>query len=104
MSVQGTWGLLDSDSDTHHTVVAVGIAKLSEPAVVTQQKSHGSFAGTGRALSVAAGRLSYIHGLKARSHHSAFQDVLPLASTVQHCTMTLQRPVLACVLYVLKVL
>ena len=47
------------------TVVAVAIAKLNEAAMVAQQQHHGSFAGTGKALSVAAGRLSYTHSLKA---------------------------------------
>ena len=62
--MQETWGLLEGDIGLHQTVVAVAIAKLSEPAAVAQLKGHGSFAGTGKALSVAAGRLSYTHGLK----------------------------------------
>ena len=66
LCVQETWGLLGADTDTEQTVVAVAIARLSEPALVTHQMSHGSFAGTGKALSVAAGRLSYTHGLKVQ--------------------------------------
>lgn len=46
--------------------MAVAIAKLGEPAVVAQFGGSGSFIGTGRALSAAAGRLSYVYGLKAR--------------------------------------
>ena len=46
------------------TAVAVGIAKLGEPAAVAGHKEASSFTGTGRALSAAAGRLSYVHGLK----------------------------------------
>lgn len=57
--------MLEADSEGQQTVVAVAIAKLSEPALVARQRGHGSFAGTGKALSVAAGRLSYVHGLKA---------------------------------------
>lgn len=59
--------LLGGDADGGLTAVAVGIAKLGEPAAVAGHKDASSFVGTGRALSVAAGRLSYIHGLKARS-------------------------------------
>lgn len=55
---------MEADTGLEQTVVAIAIAKLSEPAVVAAQTRHGSFAGTGKALSVAAGRLSYTHGLK----------------------------------------
>jgi len=47
-------------------VVAVAIARLGEPAEVARARDGGSFVGTGRALSAAAGRLSYVNGLKAR--------------------------------------
>lgn len=50
------------------TAVAVGIAKLGEPAAVVAGNAAAvaagsSYVGTGRALSVAAGRLSYTFGL-----------------------------------------
>ena len=57
--------LIGGDSDGGLTAVAVGIAKLGEPAVVSAHKEASSFVGTGWALSAAAGRLSYVHGLKA---------------------------------------
>lgn len=63
--VQETAGLLTPDAGTGKTAVAVAIAKLGEPAVVAQFAGGGSFVGTGRALSSAAGRLSYVYGLKA---------------------------------------
>ena len=47
-------------------MVVVAIARLGEPAEVGRARDGGSFVGTGRALSAAAGRLSYVHGLKAR--------------------------------------
>jgi len=56
--------LLPPDAGSAKTVVAVAIAKLGEPAVVTSFTGGGSFVGTGRALSAAAGRLSYVCGLK----------------------------------------
>ena len=65
--MQETWDLVIPDTGLEQTMVAIAIAKLSEPAVVAQQKGHGSFAGTGKALSVAAGRLSYTHGLKVHA-------------------------------------
>lgn len=51
------------------TAVAVGIAKLSELAVVAASNAQAirtgsSFVGTGRALSAASGRLSYTYGLR----------------------------------------
>lgn len=46
------------------TAVVVAIAKLGEPAVVASYTGGGSFVGTGRAMSAAAGRLSYFYGLK----------------------------------------
>lgn len=54
------------------TAVAVGIAKLGEPAVVAAglaaaTAAGSSYVGTGRALSAAAGRLSYCFGLKGPS-------------------------------------
>lgn len=57
--------LAGGDRDGGLTAVAVGIAKLGEPAVLATHKEASSFVGTGRALSAAAGRLSYVHGLKA---------------------------------------
>ena len=54
------------------TAVAVGIAKLGEPALVSGASAAAtaagsSFVGTGRALSAAAGRLSFVFGLKGAS-------------------------------------
>ena len=69
--VQETAGLLTPDAGSSKTAVAVAIAKLGEPAVVTQFAGGGSFIGTGRALSAAAGRLSYMYGLKASVLRSA---------------------------------
>jgi len=63
---QETWGLLRPDAGDERTVVAVAVARLGEPAEVARARDGGSFVGTGRALSAAAGRLSYVHGLKAR--------------------------------------
>ena len=64
-NMQDTWGMLiGGDADRGLTAVAVGIAKLGEPAVLATHKEASSFVGTGRALSAAAGRLSYVHGLK----------------------------------------
>lgn len=53
------------------TAVAIGIAKLAEPAFVlhaalTSSGGGGGYIGTGRALSAAAGRLSYFYGLRVR--------------------------------------
>lgn len=63
--MQDTWSMLaGGDADGGLTAVAVGIAKLGEPAAVAGYKEASSFLGTGRALSVAAGRISYMHGLK----------------------------------------
>ena len=63
--MQDTWMMLvGGDTDGGLTAVAVGIAKLGEPAVLATHKEASSFVGTGRALSAAAGRLSYVHGLK----------------------------------------
>jgi len=54
------------------TAVAVGIAKLGEPAAVVAGNAAAvaagsSYVGTGRALSVAAGRLSYCYGLRGQA-------------------------------------
>ena len=54
------------------TAVAVGMAKLGEPPVVAAGTAAAtlagsSYVGTGRALSAAAGRLSYCFGLKGPS-------------------------------------
>ena len=62
--VQECWDLLRPDNIDERTVVAVAIARLGEPAEVGGARGGGSFLGTGRALSAAAGRLSYVHGLK----------------------------------------
>ena len=65
VDMQDTWRMLiGGDADGGLTAVAVGIAKLGEPAVLATHKEASSFVGTGRALSAAAGRLSYVHGLK----------------------------------------
>ncbi len=55
-----------ADTDASLTVVAVGIARLGEAPVVATHTGGRAFQGTGRALSAAAGRLSYIYDLKAR--------------------------------------
>ena len=60
--------LAGGDSGSGLTAVAVGIAKLGEPAVMAMRKEASSFVGTGRALSAAAGRLSYMHGLRVRRY------------------------------------
>lgn len=70
-------GLLTPDSTSggpstpgwQQTAVAVGIAKLGEPPAVTAGNAAAvaagsSYVGTGRALSVAAGRLSYCYALR----------------------------------------
>ena len=68
--LQESRGLLPADDEGgggqggRRTAVAVAIAKLGEPAVVAGFTGGGSFVGTGRALSAAAGRLSYFYGLK----------------------------------------
>lgn len=62
--MQDTWGLLQPDVSADKTVVAVGIARMGEPAIIAQYRGTSSYRGTGMALSAAAGRLSYIHGLK----------------------------------------
>jgi len=63
--VQETWSMLLPDTGDSMTAVAVGIAKLGDPAVVLgAAKLGGGFVASGRAPSVAAGRLSYIHGLR----------------------------------------
>ena len=65
--LQDTWRMLaGGDASGGLTAVAVGIAKLGEPAVMAMHKEASSFTGTGRALSAAAGRLSYMHGLRVR--------------------------------------
>lgn len=63
--MQETWDLFTPDSGRELTAVAIGIAKLGDPTVVLNAaKSGGGFVASGRAPSVAAGRLSYTHGLK----------------------------------------
>ena len=63
-------GLLLPDSSARgQTAVSVGIAKLGEPVAVAAAcaaavAAGSSFVGTGRALSAAAGRLSYCYGLR----------------------------------------
>jgi len=78
--MQDTWSvLIGGDTDGGLTAVAVGIAKLGEPIVMASFKEASSFVGTGRALSAAAGRLSYVHGLKVRDslfEVSALWDLL----------------------------
>ena len=61
--------LVGGDADGAMTAVAVGIAKLGEAAVLATHKEASGFVGTGRALSAAAGRLSYVHGLKVCCCH-----------------------------------
>ena len=66
--------LAGGDSSGGLTAVAVGIAKLGEPAVMAMHKEASSFTGTGRALSAAAGRLSYMHGLRVRPNLASCQE------------------------------
>ena len=77
MDLQETWSMLVQDTGDSMTAVAIGIAKLGDPAVVLgAAKSGGGFVASGRAPSVAAGRLSYTHGLKVSvppSHFSVLQ-------------------------------
>jgi acyl transferase domain-containing protein len=54
------------------TAVAIGIARLGDPPLVAHNiaaavSSGSAYVGTGRALSAAAGRLSYVHGLRGPS-------------------------------------
>ncbi|KAK9864440.1 hypothetical protein WJX84_006132 [Apatococcus fuscideae] len=63
-AMKDTWDILEADTGLQQTAVAVGIARLSDPPAVTGRKAGGGFTGTGRALSVTAGRLSYTHGLR----------------------------------------
>ena len=76
--------LIGGDASVGLTAVAVGIAKLGEPAVVAAHKEASSYVGTGRALSVAAGRLSYTHALKV--------CCIPAFGGASHCfAFALQR-------------
>lgn len=61
---QESWNLLPHEEDALMTSVAVGIAKLGEPPYVASSKGGAAFTASGRALSVAAGRLSFVYGLK----------------------------------------
>ena len=84
--------LVGGDTDGGLTAVAVGIAKLGEPAVMSgRREAASSFIGTGRALSVAAGRLSYTHNLKvcAVMFDSVLQVPHPLEPT---CISTCRAP------------
>ena len=68
MVPQETWAMLPPDAGSETTAIAVGIAKLGEPAVALQAAKYGGgFVASGRASSVAAGRLSYVNGLKVTS-------------------------------------
>ena len=63
--MQESWGLLQPDGHKDMTAIAIGVAKLGEPAVLLEAaEAGGGFVASGRAPSVAAGRLSYIYGLK----------------------------------------
>ena len=61
---QSAWELLSTDLGARLTAVAVGVARLGEAPVSAMSGSAGAFHGTGRALSAAAGRLSYTYNLK----------------------------------------
>ena len=61
---KSAWELLSTDMDARLTAVAVGIARLGEAPVSAMNVSARAFQGTGRALSAAAGRLSYTYNLK----------------------------------------
>ena len=64
---QETWRMLPTDASGEFTAVAIGIAKLGEHALVLEaSKQGGGFVASGRASSVAAGRLSYVNGLKVQ--------------------------------------
>lgn len=67
---QESWSLLPHEEDSLMTSVAVGIAKLGEPPYVASHKAGAAFIATGRALSVAAGRLSFVYGLKVGTNPS----------------------------------
>ena len=62
--VQGAWELVSADKGASLTVVAVGMARIAEAPVVAAHTGGRAFQGTGRALSAAAGRLSYVYSLK----------------------------------------
>ena len=63
--------MLPADTSSSRTAVAIGIAKLGDPVVVLQASKHGGgFVASGKAPSVAAGRLSYVNGLKVRTSQS----------------------------------
>ena len=62
--MQAAFELVQLDTGASSTAVAVGIAKLGEPAVVANYKDRSGFLASGRGLSVAAGRISYTYGLK----------------------------------------
>lgn len=67
VDIQETWSMLAPDTGAEMTAVAVGIARLAEPAVATAAApGGGGFVASGRAASVAAGRLSFFYGLKVR--------------------------------------
>lgn len=81
--LEETAGLLTSDATAGpaalSTAIMVAIAKLGEPPVVAAGAAAAvgtgsSFIGTGRALSAAAGRLSYVYGLKVRQKVTAGAD------------------------------
>ncbi len=63
--VQGAWELVSADKGASLTAVAVGTARIAEAPVVAAHTGGRAFQGTGRALSAAAGRLSYVYSLKA---------------------------------------
>ena len=63
--LQGAWELVSADKGSNLTVEGVGIARIGEAPVVAMHAGGRAFQGTGRALSAAAGRLSYIYSLKA---------------------------------------
>lgn len=70
LHLQETWRMLPADAGGKSTAVAIAIAKLGEPAVVLEaSKQGGGFVASGRASSVAAGRLSYVNGLKVGTWH-----------------------------------
>ena len=71
--LQGAWELVAADKGSHLTVVAVGIARIGEAPVVAMNAGGRAFQGTGRALSAAAGRLSYTYSLKARTAFHPWQ-------------------------------
>ena len=95
--LEDTVGLLPPDTPSSQTAVSVAIAKLGEPSVVAAGNAAAvaagsSFVGTGRALSAAAGRISYVYGLRGPSSE---RGPLRLWCCSPHCRLPLKHATLA---------